>query len=58
MHHKIRLSPANLSNPDVALNWNNLELLCEDCHKAEHKKRKKKRQKRYEVAEDGRLLIR
>lgn len=58
MHHKIRLTPANLNNPEIALNWKNLELLCEDCHKAEHKKREKKTAKRYSVAEDGRLVIR
>lgn len=57
MHHKVRLTPANINNPNVALNWNNLELLCEDCHKDEHKKREKKKQKRYAVAEDGTLLI-
>lgn len=58
VHHKIRLTPANLSNPEIALNWHNLELLCDECHKAEHKKREKKKPKRYAVAEDGRLLIR
>ena len=41
----------------MALNWENLELLCDDCHKAEHKKREKKNNKRYAVAEDGTLLI-
>lgn len=58
MHHKIRLTPVNIHNPDVTLNWKNLEMLCEDCHKAEHKKRKKKKTKRYTVEEDGTLIIR
>lgn len=57
VHHKVRLTPVNLNDPSVALNWENLELLCEDCHKAEHKKREKKNNKRYAVAEDGTLLI-
>lgn len=57
VHHRIRLTPANLMDTNVSLNWNNLELLCDDCHKAEHKKREKKKQKRYAVAEDGSLLI-
>lgn len=57
MHHKVRLTPANLNDPAVSLNWANLELLCDDCHKAEHKKRKKKGARRYAVAEDGTLLI-
>ena len=37
VHHKIRLTPENLSDPEVALNWNNLELLCKDCHLKEHR---------------------
>lgn len=37
VHHKIRLTPKNLSNPEISLNWNNLELLCDDCHQEEHK---------------------
>lgn len=36
VHHKIRLTAANITNPDVTLNWNNLELLCEECHEEEH----------------------
>lgn len=37
VHHKIRLTPENLSNPAIALNWDNLELLCSDCHQEEHR---------------------
>ena len=37
MHHKIRLTPENINNPEIALNWENLELLCEACHHEEHK---------------------
>ena len=40
VHHKIRLTRENLRNPDVALNWDNLELLCEPCHKEEHSRRR------------------
>ena len=36
VHHKTRLTPDNLNDPNVALNWDNLELLCDDCHKEEH----------------------
>jgi hypothetical protein len=35
-HHKHYLTPANIQDPDVALNWNNLEALCQDCHNKEH----------------------
>ena len=37
VHHKIRLTPENLGDPSIALNWDNLELLCKDCHIKEHK---------------------
>lgn len=37
VHHKVRLTPANMNDPDVALNWDNLEALCDDCHQKEHK---------------------
>lgn len=36
VHHKIWLTPANINNPWVTLDWKNLELLCQDCHNAEH----------------------
>ena len=35
-HHKTYLTPANINNPDITLNWENLELLCQDCHNKEH----------------------
>ena len=40
VHHKIRLTPDNVNDPEIALNWDNLELLCLACHKAEHAKRR------------------
>ena len=36
VHHKIRLTPQNVNDPAVALNWDNLEVLCKQCHLAEH----------------------
>jgi 5-methylcytosine-specific restriction endonuclease McrA len=36
VHHKIKLNPQNINNPDITLNWDNLELLCLDCHNREH----------------------
>ncbi len=35
-HHKIYLSPGNITNPDIALNPANLEALCMNCHNTEH----------------------
>lgn len=37
VHHKIRLTPDNLKDPTIALNFDNLESLCEKCHKKEHR---------------------
>lgn len=36
VHHIIELTPENINNPDINLNWDNLELLCIDCHNREH----------------------
>lgn len=33
VHHKIALTPQNISNPSISLCWDNLQLLCEKCHK-------------------------
>lgn len=38
VHHKIELSNSNINNPDVALNSDNFEFLCHDCHDKEHKR--------------------
>ena len=36
VHHKIELDPVNIEKPEVALNFDNLELLCRDCHAEVH----------------------
>ena len=36
VHHKKHLTPENINNPFVALNWDNLQLLCLECHNVEH----------------------
>ena len=36
VHHKIYLTPDNINDPDISLNWDHLELLCQDCHNQEH----------------------
>lgn len=38
VHHRVRLTPDNLDDPAVTLNWDNLELLCKPCHDAEHRR--------------------
>jgi len=53
VHHKIWLTPQNINDPKIALDWKNLELLCLDCHNKEHKT---KPNERYRFDEKGRLL--
>lgn len=51
VHHKIRLTPENLADPTIALDWANLEALCKDCHLKEHNAR------RWNVDELGRVTL-
>lgn len=39
VHHKKYLTPENIHDPDVTLDWDNLELLCQTCHNREHHER-------------------
>lgn len=32
VHHKIALTPANINNPDISLNFDNLMYVCKNCH--------------------------
>ena len=47
VHHKIHLTLDNIDDPDITLNWKNLECLCRDCHAAEHAR------KRYVIDANG-----
>lgn len=51
-HHKTWLTPANITDPSVSLNPENLEALCQDCHNKEHHKTK---QTRYTFDAEGNL---
>lgn len=53
VHHKIHLTPENINNPDIALNPDNLMLLCRDCHAAVHKPGR-----RWKVDEFGKVTAR
>lgn len=52
VHHKIHISPDNINDPSVTLNWNNLQALCRDCHAEIHKRVVK----RYKVESNGRII--
>lgn len=36
VHHKTYLTARNINDPNIALNPDNLETLCRECHAAEH----------------------
>ena len=36
VHHKIHLTPDNINNPDISLNWDNLECVCINHHAQIH----------------------
>lgn len=50
VHHKIHISPETILIPEIALSFNNLELLCRKCHGEEHGN-----YKRYKVDALGRV---
>jgi len=71
VHHKIELDPINIENPEIALSFDNLELLCRDCHASKHDMQggrwaivnKKKREaraasQRYTIGENGKISAR
>jgi 5-methylcytosine-specific restriction endonuclease McrA len=52
VHHKIFITPANMHDPSIALNPDNLVLLCKQCHAKRHG-----HVKRYKVSPDGRVIV-
>jgi 5-methylcytosine-specific restriction enzyme A len=36
VHHKEYITPENINDPLITLNWSNLEYVCQDCHNREH----------------------
>ena len=53
VHHKIKLTPDSINDPAVALNWDNLELLCKDCHDQE----RERKPKRWRIGPDGTVEV-
>ena len=47
VHHKTHLTPDNIQDSSITLGFGNMELLCRECHAAEHAKR------RYVIDADG-----
>lgn len=56
VHHKQKLTPENINNPAVSLNYDNLILLCDKCHEAKHTRRKDTN-RRWTVDDSGHVEI-
>ena len=56
VHHKIHITPANIGNPSITLSFNNLQLVCRECHAAIHDDKTSGR--RYTVDASGRVTPR
>ena len=54
VHHKIHLTPDNIDNPGITLNWDNLQLVCRDCHAKIHRG---EQERRYIIDEIGRVIV-
>lgn len=54
VHHIVEVTPENIDDPRVALNWENLQAVCRECHAEKHGAR----QRRYTVDEVGRVSAR
>ena len=59
VHHKIKLSPLNINDPDVTMNWDNLEALCGECHRKEHHRQRREEtgKRRWSVDENGNVSV-
>lgn len=51
VHHIVFITPDNVNDPNVTLNFGNLVALCRECHRRKHTNRK-----RYTIDEYGRVL--
>ena len=51
VHHKIKLTPVNIKDPSISLNFDNLEALCDTCHNLEH------HPKRWRCDEMGHVIV-
>lgn len=52
-HHKEYITINNVDNPDITLNWDNLEALCIKCHNKEHFKKDDE----YYFDDEGNIVI-
>lgn len=54
VHHKIPLTPDNINNPNYSLSWDNLEVVCRECHERLHGAKGKRR---YTIDANGNVIV-
>ena len=54
VHHKTHITPKNINDPGITLNFDNLKLVCRKCHAEEHNARS---WQRYFVDENGKVIV-
>ena len=54
VHHIINITPENINDPKITLNFENLRLVCRKCHAEEHTS---PRDRRYYIDEYGKVII-
>ena len=54
VHHMIHIDPITINKPEIALNFDNLELLCRECHNKRHPREKNK--KRFFFGDNGKVF--
>lgn len=54
VHHKKHITPENINDPEITLSFQNLELVCRDCHAKIHDRKKR----RYKLDDMGRVVFR
>lgn len=59
IHHKIPLTPDNITDLNITLGWGNLQALCRTCHAEVHDDMYAERSgRRYRIDKAGRVTIR
>lgn len=56
VHHRKYITPRNIHDSNITLNWANLELLCMDCHNKEHSSKRNMQNKRYAFDANGNII--
>lgn len=54
VHHRIHLTPKNITDKEITLSFRNLQLLCQDCHAEVHASKK---QGRCKFDKEGNLIF-